>query len=75
MQTLDAGVRLTFENGTVEDFDAVIGADGIHSVVRRSVMQFPEPVYSGYIVYRGVVDASRLPDDWRMISLITYIKS
>lgn len=70
VQTLDAGVRLTFENGTVEDFDAVIGADGIHSVVRRSVMQFPEPVYSGYIVYRGVVDASRLPDDWRMISQV-----
>jgi salicylate hydroxylase len=33
-------------------------------------MQFPDPVYSGYIVYRGVVDASLLPDDWPMISQV-----
>lgn len=65
-----AGVRLEFENGVTEEFDAVVGADGIHSVVRRSVGQFPEPVYSGYIVYRGVVDASRLPADWPMISQV-----
>ncbi|WP_440312606.1 FAD-dependent oxidoreductase [Leucobacter chromiireducens] len=65
-----AGVRLEFENGVTEEFDAVVGADGIHSVVRKSVGQFPEPVYSGYIVYRGVVDASRLPADWPMISQV-----
>lgn len=70
VQPLDAGVRLEFENGASEDFDAVVGADGIHSVVRQSVQQFPEPVYSGYIVYRGVVDASLLPEDWRMISQV-----
>ncbi|WP_154605538.1 FAD-dependent monooxygenase [Arthrobacter sp. AQ5-05] len=70
VQTLESGVRLAFENGAYEDFDAVVGADGIHSVVRKSVMQYPDPVYSGYIVYRGVVDASLLPDDWRMISQV-----
>ncbi|PRB18444.1 FAD-dependent monooxygenase [Microbacterium sp. MYb62] len=70
IQTSDAGVRVEFENGAREDFDAVIGADGIHSVVRKAVSQFPEPVYSGYIVYRGVVDASLLPDEWPMISQV-----
>lgn len=70
IETLDAGVLLEFENGAREVFDAVVGADGIHSVVRNAVGQFPEPVYSGYIVYRGVVDASRLPDDWPMISQV-----
>lgn len=70
VQTLDSGVRLEFENGACHDFDAVVGADGIHSTVRRSVSQFPEPVYSGYIVYRGVVDASALPDDWPKISQV-----
>lgn len=70
VETLESGVRLAFENGVEEDFDAVIGADGIHSVVRRSVDQHPDPVYSGYIVYRGVVDASRLPEDWPMISQV-----
>lgn len=70
IETLDSGVLLEFENGAREVFDAVVGADGIHSVVRKAVGQFPEPVYSGYIVYRGVVDASRLPDDWPMISQV-----
>lgn len=64
------GVRVEFENGVVDVFDAVIGADGIHSAVRKAVGQHPEPVYSGYIVYRGVVDASRLPEDWPMISQV-----
>ncbi|MBL3686236.1 2-polyprenyl-6-methoxyphenol hydroxylase [Leucobacter zeae] len=70
VEALDPGVRVAFENGVEEVFDAVIGADGIHSVVRRAVGQHPEPVYSGYIVYRGVVDASRLPGDWPMISQV-----
>jgi salicylate hydroxylase len=69
-RTMESGVRVGFENGASHDFDAVIGADGIHSVVRQAVGQFPDPVYSGYIVYRGVVDASLLPDDWPMISQV-----
>ena len=69
-ELLSSGVHLTFENGVEEEFDAVVGADGIRSVVRESVGQFPEPVYSGYIAYRGVIDASTLPDDWPMISQV-----
>jgi salicylate hydroxylase len=70
VETVDSGVRVQFENGVEGVFDAVVGADGIHSVVRKAVGQHPEPVYSGYIVYRGVVDASRVPDDWPMISQV-----
>lgn len=70
VETVDSGVRVEFENGVEDVFDAVIGADGIHSVVRQAVGQHPEPVYSGYIVYRGVVDASLLPEDWPMISQV-----
>lgn len=70
VEALESGVRVEFENGVQEEFDAVVGADGIHSVVRKSVDQHPEPVYSGYIVYRGVIDASRLPKGWPMISQV-----
>ncbi len=70
VQQQGEGVRVEFENGVEEVFDAVIGADGIHSVVRQAIGQHPEPVYSGYMVYRGVVDASRLPADWKMISQV-----
>lgn len=64
------GVRLEFENGVTEEFDAVVGADGIHSFVRDALFDRPEPVFSGYIAYRGVVDASLMPDDWPMINQV-----
>ncbi|NVM95489.1 FAD-dependent monooxygenase [Arthrobacter wenxiniae] len=70
IQPLDTGVRVEFENGVHDEFDAVVGADGVHSVVRNSLMQLPEPVYSGFIAFRGVIDASILPDDWPMISQV-----
>ncbi|QYM75464.1 FAD-dependent monooxygenase [Leucobacter luti] len=70
LQRTDTGVRVEFEHGEHGEFDAVVGADGIHSVVRSSLMHLPTPVYSGFIAYRGVLDASLLPDDWPMISQV-----
>lgn len=65
-----SSVRLEFDNGVTGEFDAVVGADGVHSVVRDSIMTVPDPVYSGSIAYRGVLDATRLPDDWPMKSQV-----
>lgn len=70
IEQTDAGVRVEFENGVQEVFDAVVGADGIHSVVRDTLMKPPSPVYSGFIAYRGVVDASLLPKNWEMRSQV-----
>lgn len=55
-------VLLTFENGEQATADVVVGADGIHSVVREYVTTPTPPVASGSIAYRGLVPASRLPD-------------
>lgn len=66
LHSTDPGVELEFDNGVRETFDAVVGADGIHSIVRDTVTQASEPVYSGSIAYRGTVDAARLPSDWPM---------
>ena len=70
IEPLDDRVRVRFENGEHDEFDAVVGADGIHSVVRDALVHVPDPVYSGFMAYRGVLDASLLPDDWRMISQV-----
>jgi len=53
---LDNGkVKIFLENGNTAVFDAVIGADGIHSVVRKHIINDGNPIYRGYNVWRGVV--------------------
>lgn len=52
----EAGAHLRFENGTAVRADVVIGADGIHSVVRRAVVgDVAEPRSSGTAAYRALV--------------------
>ena len=48
-------VNLLFENGDTQVFDAVIGADGIHSAVRKHIINDGEPIFRGYNIWRGVV--------------------
>ncbi len=48
------GVAAHFDNGTVEEADVLIGADGIHSVLRRQLFPASVPRYAGYTAWRGV---------------------
>lgn len=53
---LDNGqVRLLFDSGEERVFDAVIGADGVHSAVRKFVINDGDPIFRGYNIWRGVV--------------------
>ncbi len=53
-------VEAQFENGTRIVADALIGADGIHSVVREALFGPDNPRFTGCIAYRGLVPADRL---------------
>ena len=55
-----AGVRLSFANGSHASADAVVGADGVHSLVRELVLGPDEPIHKGRIAYRAVFPAERL---------------
>jgi 2-polyprenyl-6-methoxyphenol hydroxylase-like FAD-dependent oxidoreductase len=48
-------INLLFENGEKKVFDAVIGADGVHSTVRKHIINDGEPIFRGYNIWRGVV--------------------
>ena len=52
---------IVFADGTASTFDIVIGADGIHSVVRPSVGGTDSARFSGSVAYRALVpgDAAR----------------
>ena len=51
----DRGATATFTNGHVAHGDMLIGADGLHSVVRSALHGDQPPRYSGYTAWRGVV--------------------
>ena len=55
------GVRLTFADGTSADADVVIGADGMHSVVRGTITEPTRPRFSGLCAFRTVVPAASAP--------------
>ncbi|HEX6520480.1 MAG TPA: FAD-dependent monooxygenase [Streptosporangiaceae bacterium] len=56
------GVHLTFADGAVRDADLLVGADGIHSVVRAAIASGGEPVFSGNSAFRALVPADLLPE-------------
>ena len=56
----DGGIRLTFENGTIVEPDAVIASDGVHSIVRDTLLEGSEPQFSGRLAYRTTFPAKLL---------------
>jgi 6-hydroxynicotinate 3-monooxygenase len=55
-----SGVQLTFANGVEVKADAVVGADGVHSVVRSTLFTDSAPNYTGKIAYRTTFPAHLL---------------
>ncbi|WP_432828863.1 FAD-dependent oxidoreductase [Dactylosporangium sp. CA-092794] len=53
------GARVSFADGRVDEAEAVIAADGLHSVARRLLVD-DEPVNSAYVAYRGAVPFERV---------------
>ncbi len=53
-------VTVAFADGTRAKADAVIGADGVHSVVRELIIGPDEPIHKGRIAYRAIFSSSLL---------------
>lgn len=48
--------KLNFEDGTDESFQLLVGADGVQSIVRKSIFGAQEIRKAGQICWRGVVE-------------------
>lgn len=61
-QLIDHGDRVEaqFENGASISVDALVGADGIHSVVRQALLGPETPRFTGCVAHRGIVPADRI---------------
>ncbi|MEV8639192.1 FAD-dependent monooxygenase [Streptosporangium sp. NPDC051023] len=53
-ENVDGGARVRFADGGADEAEAVIAADGLHSVARELLVR-DEPVSSAYVAYRGAV--------------------
>lgn len=49
-------VLVTFADGSQQEFDLVIGADGYRSLTRRVLFTDAKPIYAGYLAWRGILD-------------------
>ncbi len=54
------GQALAFADGSVARADLLVGADGLKSTVRREVFSEPEPEFSGFVAWRGLVSRDEL---------------
>jgi 2-polyprenyl-6-methoxyphenol hydroxylase-like FAD-dependent oxidoreductase len=59
-QTADS-VTAMFENGERVTGDLLVGADGFRSVVRNLLAPKIQPIYAGYVVWRGLAEESDIP--------------
>jgi salicylate hydroxylase len=58
----EAGVCLGFADGERAEADVLIGADGIHSVIRAALTEPAPPTHSGMCAFRALVPAAAAPE-------------
>jgi len=64
---------LRFADGESAAADVVIGADGIHSMVRAALTEPAPATYSGLCAFRALVPAERAPDFARRPALTLWL--
>jgi 2-polyprenyl-6-methoxyphenol hydroxylase-like FAD-dependent oxidoreductase len=72
-QQHDEGVTAFFADGTQKIGDLLIGADGVTSTVRQLLLPTYEPMYAGYVAYRGLVDEEELDPETAAIMTERFV--
>jgi len=67
------GVRLDFADGERVEADVLIGADGIHSVIRAALTEPAPPAHSGICAFRALVPAAAAPDLARRPAQVVWL--
>jgi 6-hydroxynicotinate 3-monooxygenase len=59
-QCADGGVKLDFANGVTANVDVLVGADGVHSLIKDTLFGKEQPNFTGRVAYRTTYPASLL---------------
>lgn len=65
--------RLHFADGQTAEADVVIGADGVHSIVRSALFGASPATYSGICAFRALVPADQAPEFARLPAQTLWI--
>jgi len=66
-------VRVTCHDGTSFDGEAVVGADGLWSRVRKTVHDDGEPICAQYVAYRGTLPLSDAPPETDLHNMTIWV--
>jgi FAD-dependent urate hydroxylase len=64
LEIVDGAAKVEFGNGSIAEYDLVVGADGRRSTVRAKVGLGGPAAPTGQIVYRSVVSGGPTVNDW-----------
>ena len=65
------GAAAVLQDGETVSGDAVIGADGIHSAIRRQMIGDGDPIVSGITIYRTTAPMETVPADLLLPASVT----
>jgi len=60
-ENTDQGARLYFTDGRSVEGAAAVAADGIHSAIRKTIVDDAGPVYGGHAIYRALLPFEKVP--------------
>jgi 2-polyprenyl-6-methoxyphenol hydroxylase-like FAD-dependent oxidoreductase len=67
IQQQEGGARAIFSDGSSEDFDVIVGADGMYSTVRRLTFGDAQPRRVGQVSWRFLLDGFPELDAWTVM--------
>jgi salicylate hydroxylase len=65
VEQTEGGAEACFEDGARAGASYVIGADGIHSEVRKILFEPSNPEFTGVVAWRGLIPMQQLPEHLR----------
>ena len=71
--TTNHGATLDFTDGASVSGDAVIGADGIHSVIRAALHGSDDPQFTGLVAWRGTIPVADLPQQFNSQTAASWV--
>jgi len=73
VESADDVVRVTCADGSVFEAEAVVGADGLWSLVRKAVHDDGDPICAEYVAYRGTIPRADAPPGTALDNMTIWV--